>query len=56
MRARWPGDADLTAFATMGLEEGVKSPIATKCGGDKAPERLRQRPMQEISPTAVIRD
>jgi len=38
-----------------GLEERVKRLIATKCGGEKAPERLRQRLRLEISRTTIIR-
>jgi mycothiol system anti-sigma-R factor len=38
-----------------GLEERIKRLIASKCGGDKAPERLRQRLMLEISRTTIIK-
>ncbi|MGZ6855046.1 MAG: mycothiol system anti-sigma-R factor [Mycobacteriaceae bacterium] len=38
-----------------GVEERIKKLIANKCGGEKAPERLRQRLMLEISRTTIIR-
>ncbi|HEY7052941.1 MAG TPA: mycothiol system anti-sigma-R factor [Mycobacterium sp.] len=38
-----------------GVEERIKALIANKCGGDKAPERLRQRLMMEISRTTIIK-
>lgn len=38
-----------------GLEERIKSLIATKCRGDKAPERLHERLRLEISRTVIIR-
>jgi mycothiol system anti-sigma-R factor len=38
-----------------GLEERIKALIATKCRGDKAPERLRERLRLEISRTTIIR-
>jgi mycothiol system anti-sigma-R factor len=38
-----------------GVEERVKRLIATKCGGDKAPESLRARLRLEISRTIIIR-
>lgn len=38
-----------------GVEERIKRLIATKCSGDKAPERLRQRLMLEISRTTIIK-
>lgn len=37
-----------------GVEERIKRLIANKCGGEKAPERLRQRLMMEISRTTII--
>lgn len=37
-----------------GVEEQIKRLIANKCGGEKAPERLRQRLMLEISRTTII--
>ena len=37
-----------------GVEEQIKRLIATKCGGDKAPEGLRARLMLEISRTTII--
>jgi mycothiol system anti-sigma-R factor len=38
-----------------GVEERIKKLIATKCGGEKAPEHLRQRLMMEISRTTIIK-
>jgi mycothiol system anti-sigma-R factor len=38
-----------------GLEERIKQLIARKCGGEKAPESLRQRLMVEISRTTIFR-
>jgi mycothiol system anti-sigma-R factor len=42
-------------FRQYGVEERIKQLIAIKCGGDKAPERLRQRLLLEISRTTIIR-
>jgi anti-sigma factor (TIGR02949 family) len=38
-----------------GLEERIKTLIAKKCRGEKAPEGLRERLRLEISRTAIIR-
>jgi mycothiol system anti-sigma-R factor len=38
-----------------GLEERIKSLIATKCRGEKAPEGLRERLRLEISRTTIFR-
>jgi mycothiol system anti-sigma-R factor len=38
-----------------GLEERINRLIAAKCGGEKAPERLRQRLLLEISRTTIIK-
>jgi len=38
-----------------GVEERIKRLISIKCGGDKAPEALRQRLMLEIRRTTIIR-
>jgi mycothiol system anti-sigma-R factor len=38
-----------------GVEERIKQLIATKCSGEKAPERLRARLRVEISRTTIIR-
>ena len=38
-----------------GVEERVKKLIASKCGGEKAPEGLRQRLRIEFSRTTIIR-
>jgi mycothiol system anti-sigma-R factor len=38
-----------------GVEEQIKKLIARKCGGEKAPEQLRQRLMVEIRRTTIIR-
>ena len=37
-----------------GVEERVKRLIATKCGGEKAPDRLRERLRIEISRTTIV--
>ncbi len=37
-----------------GVEERIKQLIAAKCGGDKAPEGLRQRLILEIRRTTII--
>jgi mycothiol system anti-sigma-R factor len=37
-----------------GLEERVKRLIASRCGGEKAPDRLRERLRLEISRTTII--
>ncbi|OBJ50128.1 mycothiol system anti-sigma-R factor [Mycobacterium sp. 1423905.2] len=38
-----------------GLEERIKTLIAAKCKGEKAPEGLRERLRLEISRTTIIR-
>jgi mycothiol system anti-sigma-R factor len=38
-----------------GVEERVKRLIAAKCGGEKAPDRLRERLRIEISRTTIYR-
>lgn len=38
-----------------GVEERVKMLIATKCGGDRAPEALLQRVRLQISRTTIVR-
>jgi mycothiol system anti-sigma-R factor len=38
-----------------GVEERIKNLIATKCSGEKAPERLVQRVRLEITRTTIIR-
>jgi mycothiol system anti-sigma-R factor len=38
-----------------GLEERIKTLIANKCSGEKAPESLRQRLLMEISRTTIIK-
>ncbi|GAB3003339.1 mycothiol system anti-sigma-R factor [Mycobacterium bourgelatii] len=38
-----------------GLEERIKTLIATKCQGEKAPEGLRERLRLEIRRTTIIR-
>ena len=38
-----------------GVEERVKTLIAKKCSGEKAPDRLRERLRIEISRTTIIR-
>jgi anti-sigma factor (TIGR02949 family) len=42
-------------FQHYGLEERIKSLIATKCKGEKAPEGLRERLRMEIRRTTIIR-
>ncbi len=42
-------------FQLYGLEERIKSLIATRCSGEKAPDRLRERLRFEISRTTIIR-
>lgn len=38
-----------------GIEEQIKSLLSRKCGGEKAPERLRQRLSLEFRRTVIIR-
>ena len=38
-----------------GLEERIKALIASKCQGERAPERLRERLRLEIRRTTIIR-
>lgn len=38
-----------------GLEERVKALIGRKCGGERAPQHLRERLRLEISRTIIIR-
>lgn len=42
-------------FKHFGLEERIKELIGTKCGGEKAPEGLRERLRLEIRQTTIIR-
>ncbi len=44
-----------TCLRHYGVEERVKTLIARKCGGDKAPDSLRERLRLEISRTTIIR-
>ena len=44
-----------SCFAAYGIEEKVKSLISRKCGGDQAPEGLRERLSIEIRRTVLIR-
>ena len=44
-----------SCFAVYGIEEKVKSLISRKCGGDQAPEGLRERLSVEIRRTVLIR-
>ncbi|NLE79936.1 MAG: mycothiol system anti-sigma-R factor [Rhodococcus sp.] len=39
---------------TYGIEEKIKSLLSRKCGGDHAPEGLRERLMVEIRRTVVV--
>ncbi|TSD97327.1 mycothiol system anti-sigma-R factor [Skermania sp. ID1734] len=38
-----------------GIEEQIKQLLSRKCGGDRAPERLRQRLTLQIRQSTVIR-
>ena len=42
-------------FQHYGLEERIKALIATKCGGERAPEGLRERLRLEIQRTTIVR-
>jgi anti-sigma factor (TIGR02949 family) len=42
-------------FQHYGIEERIKAVIATKCGGEKAPQGLRERLRLEIQRTTIIR-
>jgi anti-sigma factor (TIGR02949 family) len=42
-------------FQHYGLEERIKAVIARKCGGEKAPQGLRERLRLEIQRTTIIR-
>ncbi|MBW0013807.1 mycothiol system anti-sigma-R factor [Mycobacterium sp.] len=42
-------------FQHYGIEERIKTLIATKCGGEKAPQGLRERLRLEIQRTTIIR-
>jgi mycothiol system anti-sigma-R factor len=44
-----------TCLRHYGVEQRIKSLVATKCSGDKAPEGLRQRLRLEISRTTIFR-
>ena len=44
-----------TCLRHYGVEERIKSLIATKCSGERAPESLRERLRIEISRTTIIR-
>jgi mycothiol system anti-sigma-R factor len=44
-----------TCLRHYGVEQRIKSLVATKCSGDKAPESLRQRLRLEISRTTIFR-
>lgn len=44
-----------TCLRHYGVEERIKTMIATKCGGEHAPEGLRARLRIEISRTTIIR-
>lgn len=43
-----------SCFAAYGIEEKVKSLIGRKCGGEQAPEGLRERLTIELRHTVVI--
>jgi mycothiol system anti-sigma-R factor len=44
-----------TCLRHYGVEERIKTLVATKCSGDRVPEGLRQRLRLEISRTTIIR-
>jgi mycothiol system anti-sigma-R factor len=44
-----------TCLRHYGVEERIKTLVATKCSGERAPEGLRQRLRLEISRTTIIR-
>jgi mycothiol system anti-sigma-R factor len=44
-----------TCLRHYGVEQRIKSLVATKCSGDRAPEGLRQRLRLEISRTTIFR-
>jgi mycothiol system anti-sigma-R factor len=44
-----------TCLRHYGVEQRIKTLVATKCSGDKAPEGLRQRLRLEISRTTIFR-
>ena len=46
----WP-----TCRRHYGVEQRIKTLVAMKCSGDKAPEALRQRLRLEISRTTIFR-
>lgn len=43
-----------SCLATYGIEEKVKALLSRKCGGEHAPEGLRERLMVEIRRTVVV--
>lgn len=44
-----------TCLRHYGVEQRIKTLVAMKCSGDKAPEALRQRLRLEISRTTIFR-
>ena len=48
-------DACPACLRHYGVEERIKAVIATKCGGEKAPEYLVERVRIQISRTTIIR-
>lgn len=44
-----------TCLRQYGIEEKIKSLIAVKCSGERAPEGLRERLRIQISRTTIIR-
>ncbi|MEE2034424.1 mycothiol system anti-sigma-R factor [Rhodococcus chondri] len=55
-RARLQGHLDNcgSCLEEYGLEERIKSLLSRKCGGEHAPEGLRERLMLEIRRTVVV--
>jgi mycothiol system anti-sigma-R factor len=49
-------DTCSSCLAVYGIEEQIKNLLSRKCGGERAPEGLRQRLSIEIRRTVVIRE
>lgn len=48
-------DSCSSCLAAYGIEEQIKNLLSRKCGGERAPEGLRQRLTMEIHKRTVIR-
>ncbi|MFW0792377.1 mycothiol system anti-sigma-R factor [Gordonia sp. CPCC 205515] len=57
-RTRLQGHLDScpSCFAHYGIEQQLKALINRKCGGDQAPDGLRERLRIEIRKTVVVRE